>query len=119
MSDFKPNDAIQKINVERYSKQEKKPFSISHASFVSYLIGAIVKEAIENSVALDYNSIIEQVDNITCNYADEDGHIDLKGLDKEQLKRDLIGILPLSNYINIESVIFNAFSIIWMESQSF
>ena len=119
MNDFKWNEAIQKLNAEIYSKQRKNSLSISHASFVSYLIGGVVKEAIENNVTLDYNSIVEQIDKITCNYEDETGHIDLKNLDKEKLKKDLIIILILSNHINIEKVIFNTFSIIWMESQPF
>lgn len=119
MSDFKCNGAIQRLNTETYPKKEKKPFSISHATFVSYLVGGVVKEAIEKDISLDYNSIFAQIDNITCNYTDENGRIETNKLDKECLKKELTNIALLSNRIDIENVIFNAFSIIWMESNPF
>lgn len=92
---------------------------INHSILVSYVVAALTQQCIEKNLDIDYNFVISQIDNMLCQYANDNGNILFDSLTVEQLTDQLKNITKLPIGIDLKEMAFNTFSFIWMESQSF
>lgn len=83
-----------------------KNISTTHAELTGIVCAYIIEQSIINNVIIDYNDVINKLDDFLANYADQYGFVELEGNDmQDELIAYMKNELLLNYKIDVNKVI--------------
>ncbi len=92
---------------------------IAHKDITGLIVGCFVTNIISYNQDIDYNELIDKIDNFLCQYTDDKGNLSAN----QEMFNDLVTFvtseLNLPKKINLNDICNNTISLINMQNMSF